>query len=301
MIIDMHRHLWSVFERYASARNIAARSNRSMGHDVETSQDPESRGKQIKEEMDRAGVDRSVVLLGDYGIRLGEPTLPIEVENRLATDLARSDPDHFVAFFGVDPRRPDAVEMFRKAIEEDGAKGLKLHPCAGFYPNERVCFPLYEIAGEAGVPVAIHTGPMVAPLISHFADPIYIDEPAAEFQQTTFVILHSGMRCWFPVALDIARWSPNIYLELALWQRDFLEKEELFVDRIDQIKKAIGLDRLLFGSDCPGSGDVMPLDQWVRTFKELPATASKYGREVTDEEVGAILGGNAQRVLKIDD
>ena len=299
MIIDMHRHLWSIFERYSSVSEIANRSPHGMGSGAKRGQDPESRGAEIRQEMRDAGVDRSIIMLGDYGIRLGEPDLSIDVENRLATDLSRKDPGHFVAFFGVDPRRPNAAELFEKAIAE-GAKGLKLHPCAGFYPNDRIVFPLYEIAGAAGVPVAIHSGPMAAPLISHYADPIYVDEPAAEFQDTTFIILHAGMRCWFPVALEVARWSPNIYLELALWQRDYVEQEELFVARIAEMGKAIGFERVLFGSDCPGSSSVLSLSGWIEVFRNLPSLAKRYGHTINDDAVRRVLGDNAAELLGID-
>ncbi len=67
--------------------------------------------------MAAAGVDRSCLLLGDYGLRLGEGDRTVEEENRLATDLAAADPDHFVAFFGVDPRRPEAPELFCTALD----------------------------------------------------------------------------------------------------------------------------------------------------------------------------------------
>jgi predicted TIM-barrel fold metal-dependent hydrolase len=299
VIIDMHRHLWSIFERYASVRELAARRG-IAGIDANMAapeQNISALAVEIRAEMAQAGVDRSVLLLGDYGLRLGEPALSIEMENRLAADLATSDPEHFIAFFGVDPRRPDAAALFRTALEEWGVRGLKLHPAAGFYPNDPVCRPLYELAGEFGVPVAVHTGPMAAPLISTPANPIYLDEPAADFPDTTFVVLHAGQRCWFPVALDIARWKPNLYLELSLWQTELLEREAQFTDRIDQMKQAIGLDRVVFGSDCPGSSRVMPLAKWVDTFRELPRISQQYGYHITDEESALMLGGNAAKLL----
>jgi uncharacterized protein len=124
MIIDLHRHLWSIFERYAAVRDIAARTGIS-GVDASVGvgmPDLAGRTAEIRAEMAAAGVDRSVLLLGDYGLRLGEGDRSIEAENRTATELARTDPEHFVAFFGIDPRRPDAVESFRTAIDE-GAPG----------------------------------------------------------------------------------------------------------------------------------------------------------------------------------
>lgn len=298
MIIDMHRHLWSVFERYASVREIAARGGLA-GHDHHgeaPEQDSSVRGAEIRVDMGEAGVDRSVLMLADYGLRLGEPALSIEAENRLATDLAKEYPEHFIAFFGIDPRRPGAVDLFRNALDE-GARGLKLHPCAGFYPNDPVCRPLYALAEERNVPVAVHTGPLAAPLVSTSADPIYLDEPAADFPETNFIILHAGQRAWFPIALDMARWKPNLYLELAMWQREQIESEARFIYRLDQMKKAIGLERVLFGSDCPGLSTVMSLGSWVKVFQDLPETAERYGCEITSAESDLMLGGNAARLL----
>lgn len=297
-VIDIHRHLWSVFERYASVREIAAHGGLAgHEHDFEVAdQDLSVRAAEIRMEMEQAGVDRSVIMLADYGLKLGEPALSIAQENALATDLAADDPDHFIAFFGVDPRRPGAVDLFREALDA-GARGLKLHPCTGFYPNDPVCRPLYALAGERGVPVAVHTGPLAAPLVSTSADPIYIDEPAADFPETTFIILHAGQRAWFPIALDMARWKPNLYLEMAMWQREQIESEARFVHRVDEMKKAIGLERVLFGSDSPGLSTIMPLARWVQVFRDLPETAERYGCEITPAEVDLMLGGNAARLL----
>jgi predicted TIM-barrel fold metal-dependent hydrolase len=298
VIIDMHRHLWTVFERYANIPEIAA-GGAALGHSPhagEVHQDVDVAAEQIRTEMNGAGVDRSVLMLADYGLRLGEPAMTIQQENDLALDLAAREPDRFIAFFGIDPRRPRAAAMFRDALDR-GAKGLKLHPCAGYYPDDPVCRPLYELAGERGVPVAVHTGPLAGPLVSKTANPIHLDEPAADFPQTTFIILHAGQRAWFPIALDLARWKKNIYLELAMWQMELVEDEARFVDRLDQMKKAVGLDRVLFGSDCPGLSKVMPLDRWVDSFRNLPEIAQRHGSEITPEESALMLGGNAAKLL----
>jgi predicted TIM-barrel fold metal-dependent hydrolase len=301
MIIDLHRHLWSIFERYAAAREIAARTGvagvRARAGAPE--QDVGARAAEIRAEMEKAGVHRSCLLLGDYGLRLGEGDRSIEEENQLATDLAREDPDHFIAFFGVDPRRPDAVELFRNALDA-GARGLKLHPCSGYSPANPICRPLYALAAEHGVPVAVHTGPMAAPLVSTYASPIHLDEPAADFPDTDFVILHAGQRAWFPLALDMCRWKPNLYLELSLWQGLLIEDEARFVRCIGEIKAGIGLGRVVFGSDCPGISNVMPLHTWVEAFRSLPDTAARHGVEVTEAEVEQMLGGTAATLMGLE-
>jgi predicted TIM-barrel fold metal-dependent hydrolase len=298
MIIDLHRHLWSIFERYPAVREIAARAGVAGQTDAHQApvQDVETRAAEIRAEMADAGVDRSCLLLGDYGLRLGEGDRTIAEENRLATDLARSDPEHFIAFFGVDPRRPEAADLFREALDA-GARGLKLHPCSGFSPADVVCRPLYELAGERGVPVVVHTGPMAAPLVSTYCSPLHLDEPAADFPHVSFVILHAGQRAYFDLALDMARWKPNLYLELSLWQGLLLEDEARFVDRIAEIRNGIGLERVVFGSDCPGVSRVMRLDAWVHAFRELPSLAARHAAKVTDGEVEAMLGGTAATLM----
>lgn len=298
MIIDFHRHLWSIFERYSRVREIALRG-KGAGISPDSPvpvQDPAERAAQIRADMEEAGVDRSVLLLGDYELRLGEASFGVRAENKLATDLGRQDPSHFIAFCGVDPRRPDAAEVFREALDA-GARGLKLHPCAGFSPSDPVCRPLYEIAAERQVPVAVHTGPMAAPLVSATASPLYLDEPAADFPDVNFVALHAGQRAWFPLALDIARWKPNIYLELSLWQSQLQDSEARFAENISSIKNAVGLGRVIFGSDCPGSSGLMPLADWVSVFRRLPSIAARHGYEVTGAEAEQMLGGTAAKLM----
>jgi uncharacterized protein len=140
---------------------------------------------------------------------------------------------------------------------------------------------------------------MAAPLLSAPAHPVHLDEPAADFPDTNFILLHAGQQAWFPIALDLARWKPNIYLELSLWQNQFLEDEPRFHRRLDRIRQAIGLDRVLFGSDCPGVSKVMPLTRWVRIFQDLPVSAARHGFEVTEGESTAMLGGTAGRLLRL--
>ncbi|MCK5186296.1 MAG: amidohydrolase, partial [Deltaproteobacteria bacterium] len=102
---------------------------------METSDDPEAEG--LLAEMDEAGIDKSVIFPVDFGVALGDPEVPIEEVNKKYSELARKHPDRLVAFAGVDPRRKDAPDLFKRCINEWGMQGCKLHPCAGFYPNQK--------------------------------------------------------------------------------------------------------------------------------------------------------------------
>jgi predicted TIM-barrel fold metal-dependent hydrolase len=299
VIIDIHRHLWSVMERYPRVREIAARSHRDVFDTASTQEakpDADARAAELIAEMDASGIDVSVLVAGDYGLRLGEAMLTIEEENRVQARLAQRHPERLVAFFGIDPRRPNSDEMFRTALREWGVKGLKLHPGSGYSPSDRVCFPLYELAAEHGVPVAVHTGPMAAPLLSRTAQPVLLDEAAAEFPETIFIMQHAGQASW-QEALNVAFWKPNVMLELSMWQWVYLRNPAEFVAALATMKHMIGTERLLFASDFPGLRKTMSLVRWVDLFRELPDLARGYGADFSETDAASILGGNAARLL----
>lgn len=297
-VIDFHRHLWSADERYPSIRENLLR----LGVVKEAQFERESvdaREERVLREMDDAGIDISVLLLGDYELVVGRSEASISDENAGTMAFADRQPDRIIGFYGVDPRRPDSAALFRRGIEA-GARGLKLHPAAGFFPNDRICYPLYELANEHGLPVAIHTGPMAAPLITETAHPMYVDTAAAHFPGVNFVLLHAGQRAWFDVALDMARWKPNLFLEVSSWQGLLRDDERSFVERLSAIRKAVTFDRLLFGTDDPGGSRTLPSREWVGAFLALPETAARYGAEITEADVRTVLGGTAASLLGLD-
>jgi hypothetical protein len=97
----------------------------------------------------------------------------------------------------------------------------------------------------------------------------------------------------------MARWKPNIYLELSLWQIEYTEDQENFIRAVLRIRKAIGLERVIFGSDLPGIAKVMSLVDWVGVFRALPGSAARHGSRITEADAANMLGGNAARLLGI--
>ncbi len=300
MVVDFHRHLWSVLERYPQVRAIAKRSATTQ---LETRvpegfvPDADDRMRTILSDMSLSEVNKTVLFVADYGLRLGEGDLPILRENEMIADLGRAHPKEIVTFFGIDPRRPDAAASFEKAIREWGMTGLKMHPAVGFRPSDEVCYPLYEVATRWGVPVAIHTGPMASPLLSEGTQPVWLDRVAADFPDLTLIMQHAGQFCWWREAVEIAFWKPNIWLELSMWQWIFNASPASFIEAIGIIKARIGLERVLFGSDFPGLSRALPLADWINCFRSLPKAATKHSVSITEEDVANILGHNANRIL----
>jgi predicted TIM-barrel fold metal-dependent hydrolase len=75
--------------------------------------------------MDEAGVDISCTMPMDQGYRVGDVGVAsIEEINRRSCEIAANSGGRIISFCGVDPRRPGATALLRKAIDEWGAKGL---------------------------------------------------------------------------------------------------------------------------------------------------------------------------------
>jgi predicted TIM-barrel fold metal-dependent hydrolase len=259
-------------------------------------------GTKLVAEMDAAGIAASVIMPMDFGLACGEALLPIEEKNRRCGELSARHPGRVYTCVGVDPRRPTAVELFRRGVREWGARGLKLYPPTGFYANDPVCFPLYQAALELGVPVAFHTGAVAYPLKSKYGDPIYIDEVAARYPDLNLILLHTGFAdCWTPEAIQVAAYKTNVSCELAGWQDRALTDEE-FVRTLAYMRDRISAARIIFASDrtAPGARKRLTQSEWVQTFLRIPAVARDLGISFTEEEVALILAGNARRLFRIE-
>jgi predicted TIM-barrel fold metal-dependent hydrolase len=277
-------------------------------------EDPE--GKQLIKDMEHLGIDIAVNQTVDWGSAEGyaeEAELSIEEINQFFCQLAQKYPGKLYSFIGVHPRRHNAVDLLEKGVTSWGAKGLKLHPTLGFYPDDRICYRLYEKCVELGVPVTIHTGSGYFNM--KYANPIYLDEPAKDFPTLQFIMAHVGGaigQLW-EEAVTVARGNPNISLDLSavaptvvkggrLGNRGkYKDHIPMFIDMLDIMRNLLagGCQNIMFGTDYP----VYPIEvfeQWVNLFKNLPAVAAGYGYDFSQEEADQICYKNAARIMKLD-
>lgn len=255
-------------------------------------------GERCIAEMDEAGIDASVIMPIDAGVRFDDVAWSIEAINEACYELTQRHPGRLYSFLGVDPRRKNAIELFRRGILEWGMKGLKLYPPMGFYPNDACCRPLYEQAIDFGVPVLGHCGLGSPPLQSKYAHPLAFEDVAADYPELNLILAHAGMaHAWVDEAIMVAIYKPNVYLDPSTWQAWYSEAQ--FVEKIAFIRDRVGLDRLLFASDRFGIGPAIPQRQWVEQFRSLPEVGPRYGHTFMPEEVDLILGGNAVRLMRL--
>jgi len=254
-------------------------------------------GDMIVGDMDAAGIDKSVLLAIDWGLapHLGEPKLSIEEINKIYADAVEKHPGRLIAFAGVDPRRNKAAEMVGTFLKEWRMKGIKFHSAAGFYSNDRTCYPVYEKALEYGVPVLLHTGEVLKPFHFKYCEPIYAQEIAMDFPELPIILAHTG-GCWYPEAVAICNNSTNVYLDISVWQPRLLRPVE-FYKALRTLLDSVPWQRVLFGSDYPFLKLLISQERWVKALTEIPDFVKEQGIEFKDEEIAGIMGGNAARVL----
>ena len=310
MIIDIHTHLFGKgwvpskffhgvarFITHEFAKQGIHESNEAVGESlIEANDDPEAEG--LLAEMDEAGINKSVMFPTDFGVALGDPEISIEEVNKKYSQLAQKHPGRLIAFAGLDPRRKNSLDLFRKCVEEWGMKGLKLHPCAGFYPNQREVYPLLEKACEWSIPALFHSGAMMVPLRSKYSQPIYFDDLAVDFPDLPIIVAHGGGIFGYTQMISIMNIKLNIMADISAWQVIATKNYPFFCKALRDLMDFVEPERIFFGSDSPSFRSLMSNKEWVQLIKALPQKAAD-GITFKEEEISMLLGDNAQKLLNI--
>ena len=154
--------------------------------------------------MDSLGIDSSLVC----------PHLAIGPDftsgNDLTLETVSRFPDRFIGAIGVNPNFPDAVVPEIRRCHKKGVRAIKLHPALHNYPAEGEAYrAVYEEAAKRNLPVTTHTWHGD----KRCAPSIYA-ELSREYQDTVFVLIHSGGAMdGVPEAIEAAGNNENIYLD----------------------------------------------------------------------------------------
>jgi len=162
--------------------------------------------------------------------------------------LVRRWPEKLVPFGSVNPLFPDALDEFKRSVEELGMKGFKLSPIyQSFDPMDPRILRIYEQAQEWGIPLIFHTATAQAAHIPlKWANPILFDDVAYAFPELKIVMAHMG-HPWQNECFVMARKHPNVYTELSgnFYRPWFFYQALLFALNWGQTYK------IMFGSDWP--------------------------------------------------
>src|SRR4028118_700490 len=82
------------------------------------------------------------------------------IPNEEIAEAAKQNQDMMIAFASIDPHKGKmGAREARRLVEEHGVKGFKFHPTMqGFYPYDRMAWPIYEVIAEFGMPAIFHSG-----------------------------------------------------------------------------------------------------------------------------------------------
>lgn len=209
------------------------------------------------------------------------------IPNEEVAEGAMANPDVMIAFASIDPHkgRMGAREA-RNLIENYGVKGFKFHPTVqGFYPYDRMAYPLYEVIAEYNLPMLFHSGHSGfgsgvrggGGLRLEYSNPMHLDRVAIDFPDAPIIIAHPSFP-WQDEALSVALHKPNIYIDLSGWSPKYFPKNLI------QYANTLLKKRMLFGTDFP----LITPERWLKDFEEAG---------FKDEVKPLILKENAIHVL----
>ena len=308
MIVDVHYHLIpmlpeEMLEHMVEAPMWAAKA---MGKNIdketlikraaETYADPT--GERLIASMEEAGIDFTCICAVDNAENELLTFDLAQAQNQVVGRIAQENPDRVMALAGVDPRRPEAPDMLKQCFDEFGVRGLKYHPDSGYDPASPESYKLLEIVQERGGVLLSHTGPLRPPSRCKYAEPGLLADLAVDFPDLRVIAAHMGLINWRPWAA-LASHQPNLYGDLAMWDVFAFGRYDLFCRELRDLIDYTGVEKVLFGTDSPIFGIVEPAKNWVQLVKDLPANAPE-GITFTKEEVAAILGDNAAKLLGLE-
>ncbi|WP_169989033.1 amidohydrolase family protein [Microbispora sp. H10836] len=229
----------------------------------------------------------AVVFTVDSPARTGRgPT----VSNEEIAGLAADASDVLIPFASIDPHRgAEGVAAARRLIEDFGVRGFKFHPSdQGFYPNDRLAYPLYEVIAEAGIPALFHSGQTGVGagqrggggIRLKYSNPLHLDDVAVDFPDMPIIIAHPSFP-WQDEALAVAGHKPQVYIDLSGWSPKYFP--DSLVAQVNSLLK----HKVLFGSDFPA---ITP-DRWLGDFAKLP---------IKDEVRPLVLRDNAARLFGME-
>lgn len=222
--------------------------------------------------IDGLGIERSIVFAPSWqGGARGEDFIDpsYELANEAVAKAVRDHPERLTGFARVNPKYgAHAVRELRRCFEDYGFRGLKLdNEADAFHPTDlELLAPLADLCSAFNAPIIVHTG-------FHPCEPLLFLPLAQAYPSVPVILGHMGGRILIDAVIT-AQHAPNIYLETSGQMPGYIARGV----------KAVGADRVIFGTDIPFN---------------IPAVETKRIRSVglSDEELAKITEQNISRIL----
>lgn len=266
MIIDFHTHC---FPDVLAPRALSRLSA--------------SAGSQPLTDGTVAGTVRAMTTRGiDLSVVCNIATNPHQMEK--VNDFAIAVNDYSPRLIALGSLHPDATpsELERQLdhLCDHDIRGVKVHPeYAGYYIDEAPWRRLFAAVNERGMFLVTHAGLDFISPDRIAVTPARLARVLDDLPTLRVVAAHLGGVCLWNEVREHLCGRDNLYFDTAIVAREKIPPS-LALDII----RTHGVDRILFGSDMPWSDPAVERD----FLRSLP---------LTEEELTAILGGNAERLL----
>lgn len=220
--------------------------------------------------------------MNDFGIDVSvlQPVITKQKQTETLNLWAKGTAcDKIIPFGGIYPHTDD----FKRDIDyvcSLGLKGLKFHPeYQEFSVDEDRFLKIYDYALSKGLILLFHAGFDIAYQPPYRSSPKAFRRIVKAMGGGVIVAAHlGGMYEWEETAEQLG--GTGIYLDTSMGFTQYSGEQFMTV------AKAVGTDRLLFATDAPWSHGGKELER----LRAMPLTA---------EELSAIEGGNAARILEL--
>jgi predicted TIM-barrel fold metal-dependent hydrolase len=220
--------------------------------------------------MRRAGIDEAAIM--------PIATRPSQVRsiNNWVSEISKVH-DDIIAFATINPKQDDWQDEIDYIVGE-GFPGVKMHPdYQEFYVDDLALTPIYKALADAGLILLLHSGVDVGLPPPVHCTPERLARMLDVVPDLTVIAAHmGGCLCWDDVERHLV--GRNLYFDTC-YSLSYLGPE-----RMTSLIKAHGPDRILFATDSP----------WTDQSQEL---AGIRALDLTEDEITAILGENASRLL----
>lgn len=232
--------------------------------------------------MDGLGIEKTVIMpLNDPWLMSMEFT--IDAVHKNLYEMKQRYPGKFYAFADIDTRNTPAesVNAIRKAIQEYGLDGIKIHPNnTGVDLDSEYNQPIFAFAQEHSIPVAIHSYPNSE---SDRSAAYRIVNILEQYPNLTAIVSHMGAYQWEELL------STRAYVDISAILPAYVRTYG--IANTNEILRKFGADRLIFATDYPDSRIIEPNDIYDSYFDILNQM------DFTEEEVEKIAYGNISQIL----
>ena len=233
--------------------------------------------------MDELGIEKAIIMpFNDPWLMSMEFT--IDAVHKNLYDMKQRYPGKFYAFADIDTRNTSAesVEGIRKAIEEYGLDGIKIHPNnTGVDLDSSYNQPIFAYAQENKILVAIHSYPNSE---SDRSAAYRIVNILEQYPDLTVIVSHMGAHQWKQLL------PTRAYVDISAILPDYVRTYG--IAKTNEILRKFGADRLIFATDYPDSRILEPDGIYGSYFDILNQM------DFTIEEAEKIACGNISEILK---